>query len=711
MVDKLSQQRWPSAGTAAGHIRTTDSRFVKAEITSPEAVRLVGSTGSAVVLELVDHGRTLEVRYEPVEDNAIRVLDDLLCITEADGGYVIVPCREGLLIPVDGKPFKKMFGTSDYEGCHMNMLGFLKAGSGLIASWDNAYVFPEVERRSSTAGGVGPKLSTTFELRRSARSVWLTPTGSGDWNTVAAEYRRLAEKRGYAVTLREKIEREPRAELLVGASNFKLWHALIRRMDENSTEVKWTRVRWTFDEAARIAEHLRNELDIDRCLFIIGGWVNGGYDCRHPDILPANPECGGNDGLANALKRIDKLGYVSSLHDNYQDMYRNAPSYDSRFTEKRADGSLRRGGYWFGGVPDIVCTPKQLELARRPQNLPAVRDLFAPGCYFIDTTFAVDPQECYDPDHPVDRNSDIEWKKRLVDYARDMFGMFGSECGREWAIPHSDVFEGITSVYGRYFHDDSLNKLDATVIPFWEMVYHDCQICYGKYSCRPEAANESIAQHVLCARPFFYHFNEEYPDHLYWQSPPASPGTAWGEDDRESWRFTSEICSFSRSDSGWAEGMDPLDVLIKNTHEVLGPVHRVTAYERLTRMEFLTSDRSARKAVYGQGENATTIIVNFGSEDAQVQSELGGDVVLPQWGFTVDSPCFAAFYARRWNGRDYGNGSLFTLRPVDERTLQNTRRLRIFHGFGPADITLNGRHYTVAKEQIVELHSNQRTRS
>ena len=77
-------------------------------------------------------------------------------------GYVIVPSREGLLIPVRGeKAFKRVFGTSEYEGCHMNMLGFVKDGSALIATWDDAYVFPEIER---TVSG-GHKLATTFELR------------------------------------------------------------------------------------------------------------------------------------------------------------------------------------------------------------------------------------------------------------------------------------------------------------------------------------------------------------------------------------------------------------------------------------------------------------------------------------------------------------------------------------------------------------------
>ena len=50
------------------------------------------------------------------------------------------------------------------------------------------------------------------------------------------------------------------------------------------------------------------DLGIDRCLFILGGWTEGGYDCRHPDNLPANPECGGNEALADAIRRIQAAG-------------------------------------------------------------------------------------------------------------------------------------------------------------------------------------------------------------------------------------------------------------------------------------------------------------------------------------------------------------------------------------------------------------------
>jgi hypothetical protein len=695
LLDKRSGARWPSEGLAnPGAATWLEGGFLKAETIDRDSVRLRQKNGTAVVFALVEEGDAMELRYEGKADGTVRVLGDALAITDLEGGYAIVPCREGLLIPADsGKTFKRVFGTSDYEGCHMNMLGLVKGGSALIVTWDDAYVFAELQSAKPSGRPYGQRLTATLELRRSARSLRLMPLGKGDFNTVAAGYRRYAEKQGLAVTLREKIRRDPHVELMIGAANAKLWTCLARRMNEDSTAEESVKVRWTFDEAAQIAEHLSKDVGIERSLFMIGGWTEGGYDCRHPDNLPANPECGGNKALSDGIKRIQALGYVACLHDNVQDMYRDAKSWDPSFIEKRPDGSLITGGRWLGGRAYMVCAPKQLELARRPQNLPAIHELFGPWSYFIDTTYAVGPRECHDPNHPIGRNDDIAWKIRLSDYARETFGIFGSECGREWALPHSDFFEGLVGVSGRYYHNLKPDEFGATVIPFFEMVYHDCQICYGKYGYAADQAAEYVAHHVLCARPLHYH---SFGDHLYWKSATdrGKAGRAGRAPDRS---------CYTRSDSGWAEGMHSLDVFLKNTQEVLGPLHRETAHAVLTKLRFVTKDSAVREATYGYGRDATKVIVNFGTAQARVTSTLGADVVLPPWGFVVEGPRFAAFHACRWGGQDYGEGALFTLRAMDGKSLMEARRVRVFHAFGPAAIRWKESSYKVQRERVIQL--------
>lgn len=828
LTDKASGVRWPTAGDAsAGSGDGLTGEFKPADV-KDKLLRLKSTAGAAVVFELVGAGRTLEIRYETESQGEIRIGAGLLDVTDTDGGCLIVPCRQGLLIPADGgKAFRRSFGTSDYEGMHMNVLGLVKSGSCMVATWDDAYLWVDLQSRLPEGESYRQILTTSLRMRRTARRVRLTPLGPGDFNTVAAGYRRIAQDKGLAVTLTQKIAREPHAELMVGASNAKLWTCLARRRNEQSTKDESVTVRWTFDEAAQIAEHLRNDLEIDRCLFMMGGWTEGGYDCRHPDNLPANPECGGNQKLAQAVRRIQGIGYVACLHDNYQDMYRDAASWNPDHIEKDAAGNLKKGGRWLGGRAYMVAAPYQLELARRPQNLPSIHKLFDPWSYFIDTTYAVGPRESADPKCPVDRNSDIRWKIRLSDYARGTFGIFGSECGREWALPHSDFFEGNVGVSGRYFHNLDPATLGATVIPFFEMVYHDCQICWGKYGYAADRAAEYVAHHVLCARPLHYH---SIPDHLYWKQPAAQPdvtavrpritrfepagrrafriGYAWDvqpdiepdiepdidrdwhvfvhfctadkirfQDDRHprpptsAWRkgqsvdlatrtitippavrakvldvyaglfdpksvgtrarlpgcdSQRRVClgrlqvepelkllppvpggtlpqgALVRCDGGWAEGMHPTDVFIKNTHQVLGPLHAATAFRRLRELELLSEDGKLRRATYGNGGKAVRATVNFGPSDAIAETSHGGQAVLPPWGFVVEGPSFVAFYAKRWAGQSYPSGALFTVRPVDAETFAAAEKVKIFHGFGESTIAWQGKTHTVRREETVD---------
>jgi hypothetical protein len=147
--------------------------------------------------------------------------------------------------------------------------------------------------------------------------------------------------------------------------------------------------------------------------------------------------------------------------------------------------------------------------------------------------------------------------------------------------------------------------------------------------------------------------------------------------------------------------MHPTDVFIKNTHELLGPLHSATAHTRLTRLEFLTPDRSVRQAVYGSDVDAVMVVANFGRTDATIKTRLGGTVVLPPWGVVVEAPRFAAFYARHWGGQEYPDGALFTVHSLDDRPLASSARLRVFHGFGPATLAWRDRTWTVAREQTI----------
>jgi hypothetical protein len=840
LVDRKGQTTWQSSAGQArfGSITCrTGDRSQTAPLTGCQVKRsqdrleatfhpLADRPGAwmKVTIRLLSDTQTLEFSYEAdpgLGVETVRLLDEGFPITSEDKGYVAVPVREGLLIPSDsGKTFTHRFDTYTYEGCHMAMFGVVKAGAAALLTWDDPYVALDVQSRSrDSSSGAGQVLTCTLAMSRSARSFQVRVCGPGDHVTIAKAYREVAKSKGWWAPWSEKLKARPDRARLFGAINYKLWSTLSRTMNEESTQEKSVSVNWTFDEAAQVAEHLKNDLQINRVLFTLGGWIHRGYDNQHPDVLPAAPECGGDQALADCSRRVLHLGYLLCLHDNYQDIYRDSPSWNERYIMKNPDGSLIRGGHWAGGLAFVTCSSKALELAQRPQNLAAVEALTHANGYFIDTTYAAGLMECFDPNHPLTRLDDMKWKQALSDYARQVFGVFGSECGREWAIPHSDFFEGLTGVSGGDYHDAKLiDKVGGIVVPMFEIVYRDCIAMYGKYGYAPESAAEYVLRHISIARPLNYH---SVPTHLYWKQAATTslalqPGVAevsqsgprrvqitytWkvSRPAKDNWRvfvhFTDadgnikfqndyepqppvaqwqagevsqgpftvtvpqdlsgtfnvrtglfqpasgqranleglrgsdrsyqvgvltvtadsvafqpaanqatstspDAALFTRADNGWAENCHPFDRFVKNTAEILSPLNELTAQLPMTQHEFLSPDHKVQHTVFGQGSQAVHVIVNAGSQDVTYRSKLGGEVVLPKYGFVAEAPDFVAFHASKWNGTEYKDPPLFTLRSLDGKPLAQSGRIRVFHAFGDSRIKLGSQTIEVTRETV-----------
>ena len=134
-----------------------------------------------------------------------------------------------------------------------------------------------------------------------------------------------------------------------------------------------------------------------------------------------------------------------------------------------------------------------MELAARPEtNLPKIAELFGPTIYFIDTVFAWGLVTCEDPAHPMTRLDDLKWKTRLCLLAKQHFGLFGSEEGREWAVPCADYLEGIFS--------HQTDSPPGSVIPLFPLVYNDCVQLLTHQSDRIGPGDEKkVADHILFA--------------------------------------------------------------------------------------------------------------------------------------------------------------------------------------------------------------------
>ena len=444
---------------------------------------------------------------------SLTALDHALFTTDADEGYTIVPRRLGLLLPTDrGLPATRRYMT--YSGATMAMCGAVKQGSALLVAWRD----PDTELLAHTSVEDSPLVggrrtqSVSLILGAYGREFEVYPLGRGGYVEVAAAYRPVAERRGWRQTWAQKRERCEWADQMAGAADFKPF-VLSRTLANtrfNASDEDRVGMGYTFDEVARCAEHWKNDLGIDRAMVVLAGWIHRGYDNQHPDILPACPECGGNEGLADCARRVKACGYLFGLHDNYQDMYRDAPSWDEKQLNKRADGVVKKGGEWAGGQAYQVCAIEQVNLARR--NLPQVKALCDPTIYFIDTTFAWGLVTCEDPAHPMARADDLGHKTELCRVAQKHFGLFGSEEGREWAVPCAEYLEGLLSHKTR-------PEAGEIVVPIFPLVYGDCINLYTHQGDRigPSDAKKVI-DHILYAEMSLPSFG----GHLYFTQDAPS---------------------------------------------------------------------------------------------------------------------------------------------------------------------------------------------
>ncbi len=540
LLDKRSRVLWASNPDAAqfARVQITDGEQTRSVavrrpdrfLQGPDAagfafqtdLRVDGRpTGLAVLFrfELVENPPGVRIRYEPRGKSAwrvrsVRLFDCAFFTTDADDGYLALPRRLGERLDVK-TALPRVLNWDTYSQTHMAMCGLVKQGAGLLLAWPEpeTRLIVRVDWPRSRLLPGARCAGAAFELYGRSREIEVYPTGRGGYVEIAKTYRPVAKRHGWRVTWAEKRRRFPSVDALFGAADFKPF--VFSRVVPSSRfggKTERTHLGFTFDEAAACAAHWRNDLGVDKAMVVLAGWIHRGYDNQHPDVLPAAPECGGNAALARASERIRGLGFLFGLHDNYQDMYRDAPSWDEKYINKTKDGRLKKGGNWAGGQAWQVCAIKQVELAARPQtNLPMIAKLFHPTIYFIDTTFAWGLVTCDDPAHPMTRYDDMVWKSKLCDLAKRYFGLFGSEEGREWAVPHADYMEGLLSHKTR-------SPAGAPVIPLFPLVYGDCVNLYTHQGDRIGPGDaKKVLDHVLYAENAVYRFG----NHLYWKSPAA----------------------------------------------------------------------------------------------------------------------------------------------------------------------------------------------
>ncbi|MBN2509206.1 MAG: carbohydrate binding domain-containing protein [Spirochaetales bacterium] len=381
----------------------------------------------------------------------------------------VVPQNEGLLIPADDPWYRpwNLDAGEGHGGLSMPFIG-LAGGSGALMVL--SLTPDDVYASYSRPGGKDNEPSGFSFMWKSQRGQWgyrrvleFRFVETGGYVGIAKAYRDIAKEQGKLVTLREKREKVPELDRLIGSANIWWWE-----------KAEW----WTHDMNSASAAASLAEAGMDRVL-----WSH-----------EASPE---------TIVSINELGFVSGKYDMYQDVW--APDAPIGYGNRKGwpedlvllpDGTMRTG--WIakangkeypGGV---ICSSRGFERMKRevPQEL-ATHPYLA---RFVDTTTAAPLYECHHPDHPLTRTGDREYKSRMLSFLKSESGLItGSETGIDWAVPFVHYFEGMMSL-GPYRFDDAGYDLTTYKeptqdmlrfqtgpyyrIPLFELVYHDCVVNY-----------------------------------------------------------------------------------------------------------------------------------------------------------------------------------------------------------------------------------------
>lgn len=403
---------------------------------------------------------------------------------------------------------------------------------------------------------------------------------------MAARYKEYAKASGRYVTLQEKIRQNPEYAKIIGAPDVKIY-CYTNRLDNPYLKAwsepvlnGYTKVNTTFEQVIEIAGEMK-DMGVEKCMILLGGWNRMGYDREHVDMWPPAENAGGIDGLKAACEAVKEKGYLFALHDNYDDFYPDAPSYDESYILRDADGSIHLGGVWDGGLCHIICPVRRKELLER--NLGLIQASIPLNGYYFDVLTSTSHYECYDERHPATRKEDLKYRFEMLKYLRENGLVVGGERGTDWAIPGLAFCEGLSGGGTGYHY--GISYQEGLTIPLFYLVYRECVVGYWQHGT--PYGREDHANHVLL-------------DLL--QGQPSSWSIEYAQ---------------------WKD----LKPLIKQTYDLLGRLHEKTAHEAMTDHEILTADYMVQRSEFSDGTN---VWVNFG-----ITSYQNAEFTLPPKGFRL----------------------------------------------------------------------------
>lgn len=332
--------------------------------------------------------------------------------------------------------------------------------------------------------------------------------GDADYNDMAKAERELRLWRREIVPLAEKCRRDaveyarkyPLIRIRMGwkPSPSPVW----QQTEENEPDMF---VACDFARVRDIADELKRQ-GVKGAELQLVGWNRSGHDGRFPQLFPADPRLGGNDGLKKTIDHIKALGYRVSTHTNSIDAVPIADTFSWDDIAVNRDGTYVQVGHYSGGLAYHVCLSKQYKNTLR--DLPRLAAYGENGLHFTDVVSIVVPDCCYSESHPSDTENGIIYAQKIIETTSGMFGGFSSEGSMDFALKDLDF--ALYVCFGDGFGHTQLPFADR-YIPFFELTYHGT-LLYNPASTTVnytvKGNDERLRLYLRGGRPVMYYYSK-----------------------------------------------------------------------------------------------------------------------------------------------------------------------------------------------------------
>jgi hypothetical protein len=404
---------------------------------------------------------------------------------------------------------------------------------------------------------------------------------TGGYVGLAKAYRQYAIDKGIFKSLKEKMQANPALKNMLGGRTLSYFEAFPPLRKDQAEEYWYTpqqmalrnmdglSLDFKHQQVTKSIQYAKNH-GFKKGAVIVRGWLNGGYDARHPDVWPPEPMLGSVDELKEIMMQGGDILY--GLHDNYQDIYENSPSFP-KGVNVIPNGDLMSGGFWAGGQAYILNSRNSVEYARRNwENLGGLNQ----NLMFIDTAATARWVESYEKGNTLTKTQDKEYRLKLLSFFKEKGMIVGSEEGSDFAIPVVDFFE---CRHGRAANGES--------IPLWSLVFHDAVFMSRYNSFEPGTPYPKILEDLLWGYQLQFFMTTSFGN--------IKPGQS------------SERIGFGAND--FSEDLFKSTFNVDNWHQQVGMAEMLSH-------RCLTEDFQVEETVFAPG---LRIIVNFSNEIRQVE--------------------------------------------------------------------------------------------